>query len=146
MQVKIKRIDKSMPLPIYETEGSVGFDILCREDVTIPPKEIKLIPGNVIVQVPSGYMLLLASRSSTPSKKGLLMPHGIGILDQDYCGEEDELKIQMYNFKNKPVEIKKGEKIAQGVFIRIDKFQWQEVDSMGESRGGFGSTDKKIAN
>jgi dUTP pyrophosphatase len=141
MQVKVKRIDKSIPLPIYETKGSVGFDVICREDTNIAPGEIKLIPGNVILKVPQGYMLLIACRSSTPSKKGLLMPHGIGILDQDYCGEEDELKIQIYNFIDKPVEIKKGEKIAQGVFVKIDQVNWKEVDSMGESRGGFGSTD-----
>ncbi|MDH5596602.1 MAG: dUTP diphosphatase, partial [Candidatus Peregrinibacteria bacterium] len=65
MKVKIKRIDKTLPLPIYETGGSVGFDLLAREDITIKPDEITLIPANVIVEVPQGYALILASRSST---------------------------------------------------------------------------------
>lgn len=143
MKVNIKRIDKSLPLPVYETKGSVGFDILSREDIIVKPKEIKPIPGNVIVKTPPGYMLLLSLRSSTPVKKGLLKPHGVGIVDQDYCGEEDEVKIQVYNFSNKEVKINRGEKIAQGIFVRIDRFDWDEQEAMGKSRGGFGSTDSK---
>lgn len=141
MKVNIKRIDKSLPLPIYETKGSVGFDLITRKDVVIKPKEVKLIPGNIIVETPPGYMLLLALRSSTPNKKGLLKPHGIGVIDQDYCGEEDELGIQVYNFSDKEVTVKKGEKIGQGIFVKIDKFEWEEKEEMGKSRGGFGSTD-----
>lgn len=145
MKVRIKRIDKSLPLPIYETGGSVGFDLLAREEVVIKPDSIKLIPANAIVEVPKGYSLIVASRSSTPRKHGLTKPHGIGIIDQDYCGEKDEIKIQMMNFTKKSVTIKKGTKIAQGLFIRTDRFEFVEVDEIRkESRGGFGSTDKKL--
>lgn len=141
MKVHIKRIDKSLPLPVYETDGSVGFDILAREDVTINPKSVALIPGNIIVEVPTNYMLVVASRSSTPKKKGLLTPHGIGIIDHDYCGPEDEIKIQVFNFMDQGVVIRRGEKIAQGVFVHIDKFEWEELETMNKpSRGGFGST------
>ena len=141
MKIRIKRIDKSLPLPIYETEGSVGFDLFAREDAEVKPKEIVLIPSNVIVEVPEGYALIVASRSSTPRKHGLTKPHGIGVIDKDYCGPEDEVKIQVYNFTNKVVEIKKGTKIAQGLFMRVDRFEFHEVDEIkDESRGGFGST------
>ncbi|MBU1992517.1 dUTP diphosphatase [Patescibacteria group bacterium] len=143
MNVKIKRIDKSLPLPVYETKGSCGFDILAREDTEIEAKEVGFIPANVIVEVPVGYMLIVASRSSTPINKGLMPPHGFGIIDHDYCGPEDEVKILVYNFRDKPITIKKGEKVAQGVFVHIDKFDWEEVEEMGnKTRGGFGSTDK----
>lgn len=142
MKVKVKRIDNSLPLPVYETSGSVGFDIIARESIEIKSGTIELIPGNVIIEVPEGYMLAVASRSSTPKKKGLTMPHGFGIIDHDYCGPSDELKIQVYNFSGKDVLIERGEKIAQGVFVRIDKFEWKEVNEIKkESRGGFGSTD-----
>lgn len=142
MHVRIQRVDKSLPLPVYETAGSVGFDLLARETTTIEPGKIELIPANVIVEVPQGYMLAVASRSSTPRKKGLTQPHGFGIIDHDYCGPTDEVKIQVYNFSDAAVTIERGEKIAQGVFVRVDKFEWQEVDSIREeSRGGFGSTD-----
>ena len=144
MKVKIKRLDKTLPLPKYETNGSVGFDILAREDVIVEPKSIGLIPGNIIVKVPKNYMLMIASRSSTPKKKGLLTPHGIGIIDHDYCGPKDEIHIQVYNFRNETVTIKRGEKIAQGVFVHIDKFEWEEVEKMDSmNRCGFGSTDDK---
>lgn len=143
MKVKIKRLDKSLPLPVYETHGSVGFDILAREDTLIPTGSIELIPANIIVEVPEGYMLVVASRSSTPRKKGLTPPHGFGVIDQDYCGPEDEIKIQVYNFSGVEVTIKKGEKIAQGVFVRVDQFEWEEVDKLdSQNRGGFGSTSQ----
>jgi dUTP pyrophosphatase len=120
----------------------VGFDLIARESVSIEPGKIELIPGNVIIEVPAGYMLAVASRSSTPKKKGLTPPHGFGIIDHDYCGPQDEVKIQVYNFSDAAVTIERGEKVAQGVFVRVDKFDWQEVDSIREeSRGGFGSTD-----
>ena len=99
MKVKIKRIDRELPLPVYETDGSVGFDILAREELTIPAKEISMIPSNLIVEVPEKYMLVVASRSSTPGKKGLTPPHGFGIIDHDYCGQEDEIKVLVYNFQ-----------------------------------------------
>lgn len=141
MKVRIKRVDKNLPLPVYETGGSVGFDILARENVMIESGTIELVPGNIIVEVPEGYMLAVASRSSTPRKRGLTPPHGFGIIDHDYCGPEDEIKIQVYNFSGTPVMIERGEKIAQGVFVRVDKFDWEEVNEMNRgSRGGFGST------
>lgn len=144
LKVNIKRIDKNLPLPKYETEGAVAFDILAREKMIINPKELALIPGNVIIKIPKGYMLHVALRSGGPKKKGLLMPHGMGIIDQDYCGENDEIKVQVYNFRDTDCIVDKGERIAQGVFVRIDKAVWNEVESMDKaSRGGFGSTDKK---
>jgi len=139
-EVTIKRIDKDLPLPTYATAGSVGFDLFCREDTEIAPRTIELIPGNVIVHIPQGYMLILALRSSTPVRKGLLIPNGVGIIDQDYCGEGDELKIQVLNFREEAVLVKRGERIAQGIFVPIARATWHEVDEMGEGRGGFGST------
>ena len=144
MKVKIKRLDSDLPLPMYETGGSVGFDLLCRESVTIAPQTVALIPANVIIETPPGYMLMVTLRSSTPRKLGLLIPHGVGIIDRDYCGEGDEIQIQIYNFTGRPVTVERGDKIAQGIFVRVDTAEWSEVSEMGsETRGGFGSTDNK---
>ena len=141
MKVKIYRLDKELSLPIYETPGSVGFDLLAREDTEIPAGEIKLIPGNVIVETPPGYALLVTSRSSTPRKKGLTQPHGLGIIDQDYCGAEDEIKIQVHNFTNANVKVERGEKIAQGIFVRCEQANFEEIEKVeNKTRGGFGST------
>ncbi len=138
--VNIKRIDTRLPLPTYATAGSVGFDLLCREDTEIEPRTIELVPCNIIVRIPEGYMLLLTLRSSTPRRKGLLIPNGVGIIDQDYCGEGDELKAQVYNFGEEAVMVKRGERIAQGIFVPIMRATWNEVSEMGQGRGGFGST------
>ncbi len=86
-------------------------------------------------------MLLMASRSSTPIKKGLTLGNGVGTIDNDFCGPEDELKVQVYNFTENPVTVERGERIAQGVFVRIDKGDWEEVEEMtAPTRGGFGTT------
>lgn len=140
LQVTIKRIDKELPLPTYATAGSVGFDLFCREDTEIAPRTIELIPANVIVRIPEGYMLLLTLRSSTPRRKGLLIPNGVGIIDQDYCGEGDELKVQVLNFREEAVTVRRGERIAQGIFVPIAQVAWVETDEVGKGRGGFGST------
>ena len=145
MKVEIKRIDKSLPLPIYETKKSVGFDLRVRKDTLIKKKIIGLVPLNVIVKVPKGFVLIIIARSSTPKKRGLLMPHGIGIIDQDYYGPKDEIFAQFYNFSQKDVLIKRGEKIGQGIFLPLKIIQWKEVKKIKQkTRGGFGSTDKNL--
>lgn len=141
-KIIIKRIDKHLPLPRYETHGSVAFDLLTRVETVVPSGRIALIPSNIIVKIPEGYMLALASRSSTPLKKGLSTPHGIGVIDTDYHGPEDELKVQVYNFTEKDITVGRGDRVAQGIFIPVSKFEFEEVEQIdAPSRGGFGSTN-----
>ena len=145
MHVSIQRIDQSLPLPQYETAGAVGFDLITRESTTVEPGAIALVPGNVIVRVPQGYALLIVPRSSMPRKKGLVCPHSIGVIDQDYHGEKDELLVQVQNITDHPVTVERGERIAQGLFVKVERAQWDEVDGHGaQTRGGFGSTDEKV--
>src|SRR3989338_1099032 len=113
MQVSIQRIDPTLPLPEYHTKGAVGFDLVTRETTTIPPGAIGLVPGNVIVEVPEGYALLIVPRSSLPRKKALVCPHSIGVIDQDYCGADDEIFVQVQNVSQEPVTVERGERIAQ---------------------------------
>lgn len=139
--VSIQRVDQSLPLPQYHSAGAVGFDLITRETTVIAPGVIALVPGNVIVKVPKGYALLIIPRSSLPRKKALVCPHSLGIIDQDYHGEKDELLVQVQNISDAPVTVERGERIAQGVFVKVERAQWSEVDSHGkETRGGFGST------
>jgi dUTP pyrophosphatase len=141
MQIFIQRIDTELALPKYESNGAVGFDLVTRETTVIEAGKIGLVPGNVIVKVPEGYALFLIPRSSLPRKKGLICPHSIGVIDQDYHGEKDELMVQVQNITNAPVTVERGERIAQGIFVKVEQAEWMEVESHGvESRGGFGST------
>jgi dUTP pyrophosphatase len=140
VEANIKRVDTGLPLPNYATVGSVGFDLICRQDTEIAPCHLARIPGNVIVQTPPGYMLLLTMRSSTAQRKGLLIPNGVGVIDQDYCGEGDELMISVYNFRHEAVIVTRGERVAQGIFVPIVRVAWHEINQIGQGRGGFGST------
>jgi dUTP pyrophosphatase len=143
MNIKIKRFDKELPLPKRQTEAAAAFDLTAREAVTIAPGAVGYIPLNVAVETPADHFLLIAARSST-HKKGLMMANGIGIVDPDYSGNEDEIKAAYFNFSASAVVIEKGERIAQGTFVKISHPEWEETDEMpNKTRGGFGSTGNK---
>ncbi len=141
MIVSLQRIDPTLPLPEYHTSGAAAFDFVTRETTIIPPRGMGLVPGNIVVKVPAGYALLILPRSSLPRKKGLICPHSLGLIDQDYHGPKDEIFVQVQNVTDQSVTVERGERIAQGLFVKIDRAEWQEVDTHGaETRGGFGST------
>ncbi|MBP9850932.1 MAG: dUTP diphosphatase [Candidatus Peribacteraceae bacterium] len=156
MDVTIQRIDPTLELPQYHTAGAAAFDLVTRETTTIEAGKIGLVPGNVIVKVPEGYALLILPRSSLPRKKALVCPHSLGLIDQDYHGPKDEIFVQVQNISDQPVTVERGDRIAQGLFVKIERATFKEVDShpstgsgpiLGiggvESRGGFGSTGEK---
>lgn len=141
MKVSITRVDRTLELPQYHTAGAAAFDFVTRETTVIAPGAIGLVPGNVIVKVPEGYALLVLPRSSLPRKKGLVCPHSLGLIDQDYHGPKDEIFVQVRNVTDAPVTVERGDRIAQGLFVKIDKVTFEEVNDHGAmTRGGFGST------
>jgi len=140
--VKIKRFDKEIPLPAYKTPGAAGLDVTARESIEIPARGIGYVPLNVAVHAPAGHFMMLVARSST-HKKGLWMANGVGIMDPDFSGNEDEYKAAYYNFTDAPVSIEKGERIAQIVCVKIETPLVVEVEAMeNKTRGGFGTTGK----
>lgn len=116
------------------------IDLRAAEDIIMYGGEYKLIPLGVAMELPSGYEALVAPRSSTYKKCGIIMPNSIGIIDESYKGDNDEWHfpaIAMHDTK-----IRKNERICQ---FRIIEHQplihLKEVESLGnEDRGGFGST------
>ena len=143
MRLLIKRFDKTLPLPVHKTPGAVAVDLCSRIDLDIQPKEIAYIPMNVAIKIPDGYFVLLAPRSST-HKIGIQGINGVGIMDRDYCGDEDEYHFAVSNFTDKSVHINKGDRLCQLVLIKCETFDFDEVDSMPNlSRGGFGTTGIK---
>lgn len=141
MKVSLQRIDPSLPLPEYHTAGAAAFDFVTRETTVIAPRAIGLVPSNIIVKVPAGYALLILPRSSLPRKKSLICPHSLGLIDQDYHGPKDEIFVQVQNVTDQAVTVERGERIAQGLFVKIDRAEWEEADlSASVTRGGFGST------
>ena len=147
MKAKIKRLNKEVALPQYHTRESAGFDIASSVDITVAPGQVVKIPTGLVIAAPKGHFLLIAARSSLPLKKGLAMANGIGVVDPDYAGPSDEIHIILHNFTDAPVEVKKGERLAQGIFLPVEQAQWEEVDELRPvDRGGMGSTGGYIGN
>lgn len=141
MDVRFKAINGAS-LPKYQSVGACGFDIAASKSTVIRAKSLGLVPSGLIIEVPKGYALLVGSRSSTAKKFGLLTPHGFGIIDQDYHGDNDELFMQFYNFTDIDVTIEAGERVGQGFFVRCEQgnFLAEEGSLRTWNRGGFGST------
>lgn len=144
LPLRIHRLNPALPLPSYGTAGAVALDLYVSQDTTIAPHSLALVPNGVVVQVPAGHALLLCSRSSTPGKKQLHTPHGLGVIDIDYSGPQDELRTQVYNPTDVPVELKMGDRISQALVVPAPRLLVQEVtaDELGASRGGFGTTGR----
>ena len=140
LPIRFRRLDASVPIPEYKTVGAAGFDIAVNESATLAPRERRLFGTGLVIAVPKEHVLLIAPRSSN-AKKGILLGNGIGIIDEDYCGPTDELKLALMNVGDTPYTIEKGERIAQGLFIPVVKGVFEEtLGSEGTSRGGFGTT------
>ncbi len=142
MKVKVWKKDPRAKLPEKSTEQSVGYDLFALEDVSLEPGEFALIRTGLVIQTEPPYALFIFPRSSLFKNKSLIMPNSAGIIDFDYCGEEDEIRIPVVNLGKKTVTIKANEKIAQAVFIKVGSPEVEEIDNppKSSSRGGFGST------
>ena len=141
MIIKIHRLDPAVPLPRYESSGAAGFDLASNVDLTIAPGQVTLVATGLVIAVPAGHFLGIFARSSTPLKRGLMVANGVGIVDSDYCGPKDEIKIEVVNFTDNPVEVRKGDRLAQGVILPFVRAEWVDaVEAPGVTRGGFGST------
>ncbi len=141
MQITIKRLDPKFPLPAYHTAGAAAFDFYAREEMKIPPHTLARIPTNLVIATPEGYALIIAARSSLAHKKGLMLANGIGVIDSDYRGDDNEILISVYNFTDTSTVVERGDRLAQGMFIKVAQAEWHETLSMTEeNRGNFGST------
>ena len=133
-------------MPVRSTKNSAGYDIEAAEDVVIPAfkagQKPVLVKTGLKAYMQSDEVLILANRSSNPGKKGLILANSIGVVDSDYYGNPDNdghIMFAFFNFKAEDIEIKKGERIGQGMF---QKYLVTDNDiSGGERTGGFGSTN-----
>src|SRR5689334_16518998 len=141
MRLKIKRLQPDVGLPEIATARSAGFDLAAASDLEIPAHSIRLVGTGLVIAVPEGYFLGIFARSSTPLKRGLMVANGVGVIDADYCGPGDEIKIQVLNFTDAAVKVVKGDRLAQGIVLPCPRVEWNEVEEMTvPTRGGFGST------
>jgi dUTP pyrophosphatase len=144
MLVKIKNLS-DYPLPKYETAHSAGVDLRAHisETITLGSLERRLIPTGIFLEIPEGYEAQVRPRSGNALKKGLTVLNSPGTIDADYRGE---IGVILVNLSNENVDILPGDRIAQLVFARHEKADWDVVEVLSESErgaGGFGSTGKK---
>ncbi|MDO8520564.1 MAG: dUTP diphosphatase [bacterium] len=139
-KVRIKRVDKSLPLPRYHTVGSAGFDLTARTTMVIRARALGYVPLNVVIEPPEGYYMALVARSSL-HKRGLIPANGFGVGDRDFAGNDDEYTAVLYNFTDSDVAIERGDRIMQAVISPVLHVEFIEVDDMeNKNRGGFGTT------
>ena len=140
MTIRITRIHPKASVPEYQSGEAAGFDLAAVADVTVDPGRVALVPTGLVIQVPIRMFLGIFARSSTPLKKGLMVANGVGVVDPDYCGPDDEVKIAVMNFTSDPVTVRAGDRIAQGILLEAPRVEWVEAPAEGTSRGGFGSS------
>src|SRR5690606_13288847 len=135
--------DKNINIPRRATKHSAGYDIETAEDITIAPSQIVKIPTGLKVTMPEDEALFVYPRSSLGIKLNLIMSNAVGVVDSDYYNNKDNeghLLIPILNFGKEVVHLKKGDRIAQGIF---HKFYTTEDDVVTTTRtGGFGSSGK----
>jgi dUTP pyrophosphatase len=133
---------EGLPLPRYQTEHSAGVDLYAAvdADLTIRAGAWKLVPTGVAVAIPEGYEGQVRPRSGLALKHGIGMLNGPGTIDADYRGE---IGVVLFNFSDEPFAIRRGDRIAQLVFAKLEKALFELVDTLsGTARGagGFGHT------
>lgn len=141
MEISFRRLTPDTPIPEYKTPGAAAFDLAIIEEGVLAPGEKKMFRTGLVIRVPEQHVLILAPRSSN-AKKGIQLANSIGIIDQDYCGPEDELRLFLYNIGEEAYHLEKGERIAQGLFLPVTKgiFQESQAWDISSNRGGFGTT------
>lgn len=147
MIIKIKRLNKAVVLPEYQTSGAAAIDLhaFIQHPVTVfSQARPQLIPTGLAMQIPSGYVGIIVPRSGLGHKKGLVLGHGTGIIDSDYRGE---IYVSMWNRGKTNQMINPGDRFAQMLFIPVERVSITVVDELDETErgdGGLGSTGKGV--
>ena len=135
--------DMNVKLPKRKTKKSAGYDFFAVEDFTLYPNKLCIVPTGVKAYMEDDEVLYLHIRSSVALKRGVRMLNSIGVIDADFVDNPDnegEISLGLLSHNDDIVHIKKGERIAQGVF---HKFLITDDDNAeGKRVGGIGSTDK----
>lgn len=147
MKIRIKYFDNAKNLEMID-KGN-WCDLYANKDIFIPEGKRAMIPLGVAMELPEGYEAHLAPRSSTFKTWGIIQTNHVGVIDNSFCGDNDQWYMPVYCLEPKNfidgkygTLIKKGDKIAQFRIMEIQpKLEFEEVENLGnKTRGGFGST------
>ena len=141
VQISLRRLDPELPLPSYAHPGDAGADLHAAADVTLAPGERALVPTGISIALPDGYVALVHPRSGLAAKHGVSIVNAPGTVDAGYRGE---IKVCLVNLDPEtPVQLRRGDRIAQLVIQRFETAQFTEVAELPDSArgaGGYGST------
>ncbi|GAB2878315.1 dUTP diphosphatase [Nocardioides pacificus] len=141
VDVQLLRLDPELPAPAYAHLGDAGADLMTTVDVTLAPGERALVPTGVAIALPLGFVALVHPRSGLAARHGLSVVNSPGTVDAGYRGE---IKVMLINHDPAtPVELRRGDRVAQLVIQRVERAHFVEVDLLPESvrgTGGYGST------
>lgn len=141
VEVRLLRLDPGLPSPSYAHPGDAGADLRTREDVILQPGQRRLVPTGVAIALPHGYVGLVHPRSGLAARHGLTVVNAPGTVDAGYRGE---IMVTLLNTDpGEPVELRRGDRIAQLVVQRVEQARFVEVEHLPDSArgtGGFGST------
>ena len=145
IEILIKRLSKSVPIPKYETDGSSGMDLSAniQGPLKIKPGETTIIPTGIALSIPKNYEIQIRPRSGLAAKNQISVLNTPGTIDADYRGE---IKVILINLSKKIFVVNKGDRIAQMILCPINKAKLIEVQDLKETdrgTGGFGSTGIK---
>ena len=142
MILKIKKLNEKAIIPAYQSELAAGFDLHSIEDYILKPGDRKLIKTGLAFEIEKGYEVQIRSRSGLAFKYGITVLNSPGTIDADYRGE---IMVLLINLGSEEFEIKKGDRIAQGVVAPVVQATFIETDKLSDTKrgsGGFGSTGK----
>lgn len=143
VDVLIRRLDPELPLPAYALPGDAGADLRTAVDVKLGPGERAVLPTGIAVAMPEGYAAFVHPRSGLAARYGVSLVNAPGTIDSGYRGE---IKIIIVNLdRNSPVEFRRGDRVAQLVFQRVERARFVEVAELPASErggGGHGSTGR----
>lgn len=142
MQIKIKYFSKDIEKLRYIENKSDWIDLRAAKDIEIKAGEFALIPLGIGMQLPKGYEAHVLPRSSTFKNFGIIQTNSMGVIDETYCGDEDQWFFPAYALRD--TEIKINERICQfRIMKHQESFDFEEVEFLDNSnRGGFGSTGR----
>lgn len=135
--IKFHALKPDVQIPIRSSAGSAGYDFHIYEDVMFYPGEYKLLSTQISVDMPDNIHMQLHARSSLYSKRGFEIPNAPGIIDSDYT---DAIFVPLVNRNSIPMTLKKGDRVAQGIFMPY--LVADDDNATNERLGGLGSSGR----
>lgn len=143
VEVLLRRLDAGVPLPGYAHPDDAGADLCVTADLVLQPGERRLVGTGIAIALPAGYAAFVHPRSGLAARSGLTIVNAPGTVDAGYRGE---IRVCLLNTDTTlPIELRRGDRIAQLVVQRVEYARFCEVDELPDSvrgAGGHGSTGR----